>query len=65
MLKMNESNDNKNKNSLPQSENKISYIIPLGLQKKTDNTFPQKGKEFMKSKKSVSMRQIFANNKKK
>ena len=34
MLKMNESNDNKNKNSLPQNENKISYIIPLGLQKK-------------------------------
>ena len=53
MLKMNESNDNKNKNSLPQSENKISYIIPLSLQKKRDNSFPQKGKEFMKKKNQI------------
>ena len=44
MLKMNESNDNKNINSLPQSENKISYIIPLGLQKKQITHFHKKEK---------------------
>ena len=61
MIKMNDSNDNK---SPPlQSKNKISYIIPLGFQKKKDNSFPQKAKEYLKSKKSVSMGQIIENNK--
>ena len=41
------------------SNKKISHFIPLGSQKYNDSSFVQKGKEYMQSKKSVSMKQIF------
>ena len=63
MRKMSDSNRNKNNNSLPENEKKPN-IIPLNCKKERDNSFPQKSKDFIKNKKSVSMRKLFSKNKK-
>ena len=58
MIKM--KNDNLISNCTEkEGENKISHFIPLGFQKGRENLFIQKGREYMKSKKSVSMKHIF------
>ena len=51
-----------NKRTQKEGENKISHYTPLGFQKRKDSLFIQKGKEFLNSKKSVSMKHIFDSN---
>ena len=51
-----------NKRTQKEGENKISHYIPLGFQKRKESIFIQKGKEFLKGKKSVSMKNIFDSN---
>ena len=61
---MSDSYKNQNQYSLPENQNKILNIIPLNIKKDKDNTFPQKSKDFRKSKKSVSVRKLITGNKK-
>ena len=42
-----------------ESNKKINNFIPLGSQKYNDNSFVQKGKEHLQSKKSISMKHIY------
>ena len=51
-----------NNNTQQESDKKISHFIPLGFQKPRESFFMQRGKEFLQSKKSVSMKQIFEKN---
>ena len=52
------------KNSFPESENKIPHYIKLGSKHNKDSLFAQKGKEYMKNKRAISMHQIFSKSKK-
>ena len=60
MIKMNNEED-KNNNIGEDIDNKIGHIIPLGFKKQEESLFIQKGKEYMKNKKAISMRHIFEN----
>ena len=58
MKKMN-NDEKKNNNNKEEVNNKIAHIIPLGYQKQRESLFIQKGKEYMRNKKAVSMKHIF------
>ena len=56
-------NDNIINNSTDlENAHKVSHFIPLAFQKSKDSIFIQKAKEYMQSKKSVSMNHIFEQN---
>jgi magnesium-transporting ATPase (P-type) len=57
-------NENKNEEIMPNNNKKISYLIPLNTSYEKNNLFVKKGKDYMKKKKSKSMRQIFDEDKK-
>ena len=58
MIKMN-NEVNKNNISREDNDSKISHIIPLGYKQQRENMFAQKGREYLKSKKAISMKHIF------
>ena len=58
MKKMN-NDESKNNNNEEEVNNRIAHIIPLGYQKQRESLFIQKGKEYMRNKKAVSMKHIF------
>ena len=56
---LNIKNESKNKEIKPNKNKRISYLIPLNTSFEKNNLFVKKGKDYMKKKKSISMRQIF------
>ena len=56
---LNIKNESKDKEIKPDKNKRISYLIPLNTSFEKNNLFVKKGKDYMKKKKSISMRQIF------
>ena len=49
---------NKKNISREDIDSKIPHIIPLGYKQQRENMFTQKGREYLKSKKAISMKHI-------
>ena len=64
MINMNSKNENKNEEIKPKKNKRISYIIPLNTSFERNSLFFKKGIDYLKKKKSISMRQIFDEDKK-
>ena len=64
MINMNIKNENKNEEIMNNKNKRISYLIPLNASFEKNNFFVKKGKDYKEKKKSISMRQIFDEDKK-
>ena len=56
---MNNNNDLKNDLSISNQNNKIPYLMPLSKKHERASLFVRNARDYMKNKKSISMRQIF------
>ena len=64
MINMNIKNENKNEEIKPNKNKRISYLIPLNTSFEKNSLFIKKGNEYLKKKKSISLRQTFDEDKK-